>query len=162
MKSEHEYTSSPNTQEKGPRIETRNATEEDINFARETHHSAYKDVVIRQFGNWNENDQDHFFQESWNAEASQVITCNGIPCGYVYVEAKPDRLVLHEFVIRPEFQSKGIGSKILDSLTKESQKKGIPIYLQVLHKNHAVELYKKFGFKEYETAENHIRMQRLV
>ena len=162
MKSEHKHTYSYNEERQEFQIETRKTTKEDTDFARETHHSAYRDVVIRQFGTWNENDQDHFFQESWNSEASQVITCDGTPCGYVYTETQPDRLVLHELVIRPEFQGRGIGSKILDNIVRKSQEKCIPIYLQVLHQNQAIELYKKFGFKKYETAENHIPMRRLV
>jgi len=39
----------------------RPATTADTEFARFTHHAAYHDVVVRQFGNFDERMQDNFF-----------------------------------------------------------------------------------------------------
>ena len=40
-------------------LERRPATSSDTEFARISHHAAYRDVVRRQFGAWDEALQDH-------------------------------------------------------------------------------------------------------
>ena len=37
----------------------------DTEFARNAHHQAYHDVVVRQFGTWDEALQDKFFDGDW-------------------------------------------------------------------------------------------------
>ena len=41
----------------------RTATSSDTEFARTTHHEAYRAVVSRQFGAWDETLQDRLFEE---------------------------------------------------------------------------------------------------
>lgn len=43
------------------KLEMRAAQEGDREFARLAHHAAYRDVVERQFGPWDEASQDDFF-----------------------------------------------------------------------------------------------------
>ena len=49
----------------------RSARSEDIDFARDAHHKAYRVVSERQFGPWNEASQDEFFRREWEAGESQ-------------------------------------------------------------------------------------------
>ncbi len=44
-------------------LERRPATSRDTEFARLSHHEAYRDVVSRQFGAWDETLQDRLFEE---------------------------------------------------------------------------------------------------
>ena len=45
------------------KITKRRAEATDAEFARSVHHRAYRDVVIRQYGMWDEKAQDDFFAD---------------------------------------------------------------------------------------------------
>lgn len=140
-------------------ITRRPAESSDFEFARKTHHLAYHDVVLKQFDNWNEKMQDGFFERSWVPETHQIIYFDGVPAGYCSFINYPDHIFASELVILPEFQGKGIGSKLLSDLIKESDEKGIPIKLQVFKQNKAQELYRRLGYKDVEEEGTHIKME---
>ena len=141
-------------------ITMRPATKDDTGFARETHHGAYRDVVKKQFGEWNNVEQDWFFDESWDYKTHEIILFRGEPCGYIYQEVQLNDVHIHELVIHPKFQSRGIGSRILRNIIKLAESKNFPVLLQTFHANRAIGLYKKFGFKEYKRTQTHILLRR--
>lgn len=53
-------------------LERRPATSSDTEFARTTHHAAYRDVVSRQFGAWDEALQDRLFEEKWMPDKCEI------------------------------------------------------------------------------------------
>jgi len=141
------------------KITKRIATALDTEFARDIHHKAYHDVIVRQFGSWNVNLQDEFFYNSWKPESHEIILNNHTSCGYCSIEHKPDHIYVHGLVISPDFQNRGIGSKILKELIEESKQKNIPIRLQVLKENHAHGLYRKLGFNDTNETDTHYEME---
>jgi len=141
------------------KVTKRMAIEADIEFARKTHHRAYHDVIVRQFGNFDEKMQDDFFAKSWKPETHQILMSGGSEVGYCYIEYFPDHIFAHELVLLPEFQGKGIGSKMLSKVIEEAKAKNIPIKLQVLKENQAQHLYRKLGFKDTGTTDTHIEME---
>ncbi len=140
-------------------ITKRIATEADTEFARKTHHAAYHDVVVRQFGNFDEKVQDDFFAESWKSKTHEILLNGNSETGYCSVEQLSDYIVVHELVLLPEFQRKGIGSKILREVMEEAKAKNIPVKLQVLKENQAQHLYRKLGFKDTGSTDTHIQME---
>ena len=91
-------------------LTTHPADEADAAFAREAHHGAYRDVVTRQFGAWDEQVQDGFFDRSWDDHDHEIILRDDVPCGYTSVECGDDHIHVREFVIHPAFQGQGIGT----------------------------------------------------
>ncbi|MFZ2523298.1 MAG: GNAT family N-acetyltransferase [Minisyncoccia bacterium] len=140
-------------------ITKRPAEKNDFEFAKNVHHLAYHDVVLKQFGSWDEKMQDGFFERSWIPETHQIIYFNNVPAGYCSFINYPDHIFASELVILPEFQGKGIGSKLLTNLIKESDEKSIPIKLQVFKQNRAQELYRRLGYKDVEEEGTHIKME---
>ena len=69
-------------------LSKRTAVEEDKELARSVHHLGYRDVVTRQFGEWNEAEQDGFFEGDWISGRFQILTSDSTPCGYLSVEEK--------------------------------------------------------------------------
>lgn len=55
------------------RITRREATPEDQELARTVHHAAYRQVVMKQFGEWNQAEQDGFFTRAWYPTATEVL-----------------------------------------------------------------------------------------
>jgi ribosomal protein S18 acetylase RimI-like enzyme len=137
----------------------RAATEADVEFARKTHHAAYRDVIVQQFGNFDEKVQDEFFAKSWNPQTHEVLVSGDSEIGYCSIEHFPDHIFAHELVLLPEFQGKGIGTKILQELLEEAKAKNIPIRLQVLKENQAQHLYRRLGFKDVGSIDTHFLME---
>jgi ribosomal protein S18 acetylase RimI-like enzyme len=144
---------------KEPNISLRDATEKDTEFARVTHHTAYRDVIIKQFGSWDDKLQDKFFYVNWNNPGFKIINLNGNPCGYTRIEYLPNQVEGHELVISPDCQSRGIGTFILHNLIEEARKRDVPAKLQVFTQNRAIELYNRMGFSEIDRNDNHIIME---
>jgi len=128
----------------------RPALKSDKDFCRQIHHRAYRTVCERQFGPWNERVQDDFFEKDWNANAEgfEILLCDGVPCGYLRVEVSLDRVQVHEIVIDPGFQNRGIGTFFMRQIMAQAQTLSLPLHLQTLHQNRAFEFYRRIGFKE--------------
>jgi GNAT superfamily N-acetyltransferase len=142
-----------------PTITRRPATDADTEFAQKVHHTAYHDVIVRQFGTFNEKMQDHFFFESWKPETHEIIISDGKDAGFYSIVHLPDHIFVHELVLLPEFQGQGIGSRLLKEVLLEAKTKHLPVRLEVLKKNIAHNLYLRFGFKDTGENETHIQME---
>lgn len=140
-------------------LNRRPAQEEDFEFAKQTHHRAYHDVVVKQFGEWSDEAQNKFFELAWKGSKHEIIYVNGKPCGYFSMDESGDSITLHELVLLPEFQGQGIGSKILSEVIGIAKAKNIPARLQVLKENKAVDLYRRLDFKQTRETETHYQME---
>ncbi len=141
------------------KITKRTAKVEDTEFARTVHHIAYHDVVVRQFGGWDEEKQNSFFKNDWNnGEGFEIILLDNIPCGYYSFEERENEIIGKELVLLPEFQGKGIGTNILTELIELSKVKNKVLKIGALKENKALELYRRLGFKDSEKNETHIEL----
>lgn len=141
-------------------VTRRPATPADREFARQAHHLAYRDVVERRFGPWDEAQQDGFFDGVWERRSHEMVVENGEVCGYVMIETDVDRIVVNEIVIHPDHQNRGVGTMVLQQTIRQAAEDGLPVYLQVITGNRAAELYERLGFVEYGTTDSHRLMRR--
>lgn len=132
--------------------------ERDLEFARQIHHAVYRDVVTRQFGSWNEEMQDRFFEEEWWATPFQHILFEGKSVGLVSVGPKDDYRFINEIMVVPEYQGRGIGSFVLRDQIAEAERQSQPLKLKVLRMNKAQELYTRMGFVPYDESDVFIFM----
>jgi len=130
----------------------------DLEFARRTHHAAYHDVVVRQFGSWDQEMQDRFFQQGWTRAPHQIVLLDEKPVGVISVEELDDHIFIHEIQIQPEFQKKGIGSRILSDQCAKARLIGKLVKLKVLRENDAKRLYERYGFVCCEESEIDYKM----
>lgn len=137
-------------------VSKRAATAEDYDLVRKWHHAGFRDVVVKQFGIWDEVRQDAFFDDAWTPEATEIIVADGIECGYCVVEHRNNAICLIDLVISPEYQGRSIGTSILTGLQCQAATMGVPIHLRVLHANRAKELYARLGFKPTGQTETHM------
>ena len=141
-------------------VTCRPATPADREFARQAHHLAYRDVVERRFGSWDEEQQNGFFDGAWSRHGHDVVENDGAVCGYVMIETGTDRVDVNEIVIHPDHQNRGIGTAVLRQTIDRAGELGLPVYLQVIKGNRAADLYERLGFVEYGTTGSH-RLMRL-
>jgi len=88
-------------------------------------------------------------------KCSLTITENSVPCGIATLYLQPYRKLAHQcefgIIIGEGYRNKGIGSYLMSSimhLAKEKFKIEL-LHLQVYAENPAMNLYKRFGFKEF-------------
>ena len=139
----------------------RPATDADTDFARNAHHAAYRDVVVRQFGAWDEAQQDDFFAGDWSGAVFEIIECDGEACGYVAIENRDHDVHVRELVVLPGHQNRGIGTAVLASAIATAEARAVPIVLGALHANRAALLYRRLGFEEYERTPTHTLFRRV-
>ncbi|HVT72906.1 MAG TPA: GNAT family N-acetyltransferase [Lacunisphaera sp.] len=121
---------------------------------------AYREVVERQFGPWDEPFQRALFNARWKPEASQVIVMAGAAVGLMVLEDRDGELWLAELQLVPEWRRRGLGSAILRELLGRSQAARKPLRLQVLKENRrARELYLRLGFRVTGHGDTHVLME---
>ena len=140
-------------------INLRFATPDDKEFCRRVHHLAYRDVIVRQFGQWNETLQDSFFEKNWISSALQIIEFGGRAVGCFSRDIRHDDISINEIEVLPQYQSQGIGTQLLVQQLDEARRLRLPIHLQVLRENRARNLYERLGFKAYDKTETHLLME---
>ena len=89
-------------------VTRRPATAADADFARAVPHRAYRDVVVRQFGSWDESLQDRFFERDRSSGGFDVVLREGTPCGYLALGDDDVILTVRELVIAPKWQGRGL------------------------------------------------------
>lgn len=135
----------------------RPATADDAAFARTTHHAAFREVVERQFGPWDEARQDAFFDSFWRQGGTEIVELDGARCGYLDVVEHDDHVQVREIVLHPDVLGRGIGTELLGGVFA----RGKPVRLGVLLENHrARALYERLGFTETGRDAAHHLMQR--
>ena len=123
---------------------------------RRLHKAAYQDVIIRQFGQWDDEIQSLLFSQKWVPEEFEILQMDGCPIGCIRVEDHPDHVLLAEIQILPEFQGHGLGSKLIQNEIARARGLHKPVRLQVLTSNHrARDLYLRLGFEINGTTDRH-------
>ncbi len=139
------------------------ATEADFEFVRKVHHLAYRDMVIRQYGEWDDSIQDEFFKNSWDRLPHKIIVCDGEPCGYCCLLESEDAIDVMELAILPEWQGKGIGSDLLKTVIEKGKSLGVSSRLNVMKTNDgAKRLYERLGFEVFDMTATHFKMRQPV
>jgi ribosomal protein S18 acetylase RimI-like enzyme len=105
----------------------RKAREEDKEFVYTLNRTVYQDLVIRQFGRWDERWQRQYFEEKWARARYSLIEHNGQPIGAIRVTKCLDYHVLNEIQLLPAFQGQGIGSTLIRQEIARTQAQQIPL-----------------------------------
>ncbi len=140
-------------------INLRFVTPDDKEFCRQVHHLAYHDVIVRQFGQWNETLQDSFFEKNWISLNLQIVEVEGKKGGCFSREITPKSITINEIELLPLFQKRGIGTQLLEQQLGEAKDLSLPVRLQVLRENLARKLYERLGFIVIDKTETHYIME---
>ena len=140
-------------------ITRRPATAADTELARQIHHRGYRPVVERQYGPWDEAQQDRYFESEWNPALFEIVVCDGVPCGRISVLQRDDAIVVQDIVILPEYQNRGIGARLLGDLLGRARAENRPVQLRTQRLNQALNLYLRLGFREIGRTPSHVLLE---
>ncbi|WP_285498253.1 GNAT family N-acetyltransferase [Actinomadura sp. NBRC 104425] len=141
----------------------RQATSEDGEFCYRLHKAAMKEYVDAIWG-WEERAQREYHERQYDPARWQVITAGGADVGMISVDRHADHIYLGRIEVLPEYQGRGIGTRLIRALVDEAERKGVPFVLDVLVVNRrAYALYQRLGLREvgrHGDGDIKIRMRR--
>lgn len=91
--------------------------------------------------------QHQFYQEKFSTENFEVILCDGVEAGRLYLEFREDEIRIVDIALLPEFRGKGLGTRIVKNVIIEAQGKSISVRIHVEKNNPALTLYQRLGFE---------------
>ncbi len=76
----------------------------------------------------------------------EIIVADGVDCGYQVVDRSGQEIILVDLAVKPDFQARRVGSKVLEHLLELASRSRQNVVLQVAVGNPAQGLYERFGF----------------
>ena len=142
------------------RLQVRAATEDDAPFLVRLACEAYRDVVTRQFGGWNEGEQAARFAGKVARLPFEVGELADRPMAAVSSSVHADHVFLNELLVLPEFQNRGFGGELLEREIERALQLGLSLRLHTLRQNPALRLFERHGLIVTARGEVFIDMQR--
>ncbi|MBE7074920.1 MAG: GNAT family N-acetyltransferase [Clostridiales bacterium] len=134
-------------------------TKQDYEFVYYTKKEAYKIYVEANWGKWNEEQQRKMFVQFIDTYGKdiKIIMEADKKIGFYHVEELENGdCEIGNICIIPEFQGRGIGTKILKDILETHKNKDI--YLRYFKQNPVAKLYKRLGFEMIEEMPYHFKM----
>lgn len=137
------------------------AAEADYETVRAIHHVAYRDMVIRQYGAWQDDVQDEFFRKTWLRQPHHLVCVDGEVRGYCCIHEDDRSIRIREFAVLPDHQRQGIGSGVLERLIERATLARKEMKLNVMKTNESARrLYEHAGFIVLGENVTHLFMSR--
>ena len=118
----------------------RPAAEEDYDFLYRLHRATMKDIVAQTWG-WDEAWQQEHFRQHFDPAEPQIITLRGLDVGALSVVEHKGDVFLQLIQVLPEYQRRGIGTSVIQSVLRQAHRKGKPVVLRVIKANRARRLH---------------------
>ena len=129
-------------------FELRPAIGADSEFCYQLHKAAMGDYVTAIWG-WDEQVQRGFHTRAFAPGGWQIITVGGADAGVLNIEYRPAEIYLARIELHPDYQGRGIGTRLVGGLADEARRKGLSLTLEVLAVNHRAQaLYQRLGMTE--------------
>ena len=119
---------------------------------------AMKPCIEATWG-WDEEFQSKGFDIHLKPAYWKIIVNNLDRIGAFVLKEGDDYLWLEMIIIRPEYQQKGIGRRVLTYIQTIAKEKSLPLRLSVIKANPVRPFYLKLGFDQYEEDESFYKMQ---
>lgn len=124
------------------------------------HKQALGPYVDQIFG-WDDSEQEEIFNQKFDPAANKWIVVDGVKVGIVKYRDNGDHSYIDNIEIYPEYQGKGFGSTVINSILSEASRKNVNVDLQVFKINPAARLYARLGFQRIGETERHFQMRRV-
>lgn len=116
---------------------------------------------LTKVGRFDPNRARERFASGFNPESTRFINFGGLRVGFVVVKPEAGGLKLDHLYIEPDYQGRGIGGKVLQTIFNTADQLRLPILVTALRDSESNSFYKRHGFKYQDETEwdiNYIRM----
>ncbi|MDP3913845.1 MAG: GNAT family N-acetyltransferase [Bacteroidota bacterium] len=152
------------------KISFRKVSEDDFPFLRKVYRSTREEELSQ--ANMSEEDKSRFIEFQFNAQHTHysqaykdaefnLILLDDKPVGRLYIWRTETQIRIMDIALLPDFQGKGVGTRILQSIIQESEKSGKKGTIHVEYFNPALRLYERLGFKKVDDSGIYFYMERL-
>jgi ribosomal protein S18 acetylase RimI-like enzyme len=86
------------------------------------------------------------YWSNYDTSRFQIVMCDGVDAGRLYVERRGDDLRIIDIALLPPFRNRGIGSFLLQQLFGEADDAVLDVRIHVEFNNPAQRLYARLGF----------------
>ena len=133
-------------------IELVSVTKNDLKFGYDLYLLTQKEYLDKIWSAETEKEYfENYEQNIKNIENNYIIKYSGKNIGWLEYTEKENLFNIIQLHILPEYQRKGIGTKIINDIIKEAKIKNKDICLNILINNiKAKELFLKLGFEIYD------------
>jgi GNAT superfamily N-acetyltransferase len=105
--------------------------------------------------------QQDDYGRNYPAEGHSIVELDGDAIGRVWVDRRPDELLVVDMAVLPERRSGGIGSLLLREIFAEADAAGLPVRMTSLKTNpRAIALCERLGFSVVELDEFFVSLVR--
>lgn len=130
------------------RIRLRPATADDFEFFFVLHKQSLGPYVDEVWG-WDDDEQRAYLERNIALEQTRVIVVDDVDVGRLNVEDHDDEVFLGLIEITPNYQGRGIGTQLIQTLLDDAFARDKRVRLSVLQVNaRAYQLYQRLGFTE--------------
>jgi GNAT superfamily N-acetyltransferase len=151
-------------------ISTRPVTPGDDLFLRRVYKSSRGDDLRGL--QWDEDRIDEFLEMQYDAErkffendyrkaSDQIVALDGQPAGRLIIDRREHEIRCVDLSLLPEHRNQGVGTFIINTLQSEATAANIPLRLQVIRFNRAVNLFERMGFVRTSETGTHFQMEWL-
>ncbi|MFE8950590.1 GNAT family N-acetyltransferase [Streptomyces sp. NPDC007856] len=118
-------------------------------------------AYITQIWGWDDHVQRGFHTRVFSPGRWQIITVDDADAGMLHVEQRPTELYLARIELDPDYQGRGIGSRLIRTLLHQARRQDKDLTLDVLAVNQrAHALYRRMGLHEIARhGENNIKIR---
>ena len=117
--------------------------------------------VVEKTWGWDEAWQRADFERRFGSYTVSVVESGTRPIGGLFLEYGPDAMFIHEVQLVPEWQGRGLGTAIVQTVIEQATTRGVPVELSVVPANHrAQRLYERLGFEVISVEYPFIKMRR--
>lgn len=114
---------------------------------------------IAQLWGWDETWQREHFRAEVSASICSIILHAGSRVGYVQTSEDATGVRLWNIAIQPQFQRRGIGRLVVETLQASAAQRGLPLTLRVFPTNpDAQRFYERLGFREIYRTDTAVEM----
>lgn len=100
-----------------------------------------------------EGDQEH--------TSDQLVLLDGKPIGRLSVETRADEIRCLDLALLADYRNQGVGTHLIRRLQEEARPANLPLRLQVIRFNRAVNLLERLGFRRTSETGTHFQMEWL-
>ncbi|TEW52347.1 GNAT family N-acetyltransferase [Psychromonas algicola] len=137
------------------------ATKHDGNTLAEIRAAAMK-PSLDALGRFDESIVRNRFLKTFNPDETIKLLTNGDLLGFYVLRAAEDHFYLDHFYIKPQYQNKNIGKRVISEIVSSSHNKGLPVRLGALRGSKSNDFYIANGFIKTHESEFDIYYQSIT